>query len=96
MTAADIARLDVPVSVLEQDMKALVERQRDLLAAEVLLEALAHPKDHGQSDLIAYRLDLRIIAHPEAVSTPGTYAEWSAQLEQRIADEKAERLRRTS
>ncbi|MFB7605222.1 hypothetical protein [Streptomyces gardneri] len=61
MTANPIERLDVPAE--------------QVAAAVVLLNALA--ATHSPSDALAYRIDLWLIAHPDApVSTDADYPGW--------------------
>ena len=69
-----IAALDVPLPVVEQQAESCA-----VLAAA--LEAT-----HSPSDALAYQLDLYLVTHPDTpVSTDADYPSWAAALADRIA-----------
>lgn len=65
---------------------------RDQIAINVTL--LAMYATHSPSDRIAYALDLRLIAHPEHLTSQSGDPEWDRWLANRIAECAA--TRRTS
>ena len=68
-----ISDLDVPLSHLEADIKALAARQR---TAQTLHDAAE--RTHSPSDRLAYALDEWLITHPDApLSTDADYPGWT-------------------
>lgn len=78
-----IERLDVPVSRLDADMKALVARQRLAVGRAAEAHHLIDPTDAAFA--------LLAVEHPEACTTAATYPDWSAALDARIATEQRTR-----
>ncbi|MER5461604.1 hypothetical protein ABT010_13140 [Streptomyces sp. NPDC002668] len=81
MTAADLARVDVPLPVVAEQAGACA----------VLRDAMAHTR--SPSDQLAYALDAYLVTHPDVpVSTDDDYPAWAADLAARTANQ----TRRTS
>jgi hypothetical protein len=60
----DLSRLDVPLPVVEADACFLAAAAR-----------AADPKDQ-----LVYRLDAKLVRHPELLATEADYPEWAAQF----------------
>ncbi|MFP3986952.1 hypothetical protein U9R90_05495 [Streptomyces sp. E11-3] len=70
-----IADVDVPLTRLEADARALTVRR----CCQVLAEAAASTE--SPSDRIAYALDECLLRHPEApISTDDTYPGWAEHI----------------
>ena len=70
MTAADMARLDVPAEQVAAEAIA-----RDAMA-----------RTHSPSDRIAYALDARLVTHPELIPSESGDPVWDAWLTARAAE----------
>lgn len=78
MTAADLARVDVPLAALDADLKALAERKRIADACAVLRESQArHAALGNEQEVVADGDAIYLLTHPELCSTDADYPGWT-------------------
>jgi hypothetical protein len=82
----DLSRLDVPLPVVEAEAERLwAERERRVAALNFSLAAgrATDPKEQ-----LVYRLDAKLIRHPELLATDDSYPGWADYIAARQADNR--------